>query len=92
MPDEPKRAIALRWKGGEGAPEVVATGAGLIAERIVAEARAAGVPVKNDTSLTQALAGLELGHQIPEELYRAVAEALAWAYRVDTRAGHDRPR
>ena len=82
-----RRAVALRWRGGEGAPEVIATGAGYLAERIVAEARAHGVPVRADAALAQALASLDLGTEIPEELYRAVAEALAWAYRLDARGG-----
>jgi flagellar biosynthesis protein len=82
-----RRAIALRWKGGEGAPEVVATGAGLVAERILAEARAAGVPVRQDAALAAALEALDLGAQIPEELYRVVAEVLAWAYRLDAQPG-----
>jgi flagellar biosynthesis protein len=81
--DPGRRAIALRWPGGEGAPEVVATGAGFVAERILAEARAAGVPVRADAGLASALAALDLGTEIPEELYRAVAEVLAWAYRLD---------
>jgi flagellar biosynthesis protein len=81
-----RRAVALRYRG-EGAPEVIATGAGHLAERIVAEARAHGVPVRADAALARALASLDLGTEIPEELYRAVAEALAWAYRLDTRGG-----
>jgi flagellar biosynthesis protein len=87
MPDPPprreKRAAALHYESGEGSPRVVASGRGHIAERIVAEARAAGVPVRDDAALAEALAGLDLGAHVPEELYRAVAEALAWAYKLD---------
>lgn len=87
MPERrPRRATALRYAEGETAPKVVATGRGLIAERIVAEARAAGVPVRDDAALAEALGSLELGRDIPEPLFKAVAEALAWAYRIDTRA------
>ena len=71
---------------GVGAPKVVATGRGLIAERIVAAAREAGVAVREDAALAEALAGLELGREIPEDLYAAVAEALAWAYALDLKA------
>jgi flagellar biosynthesis protein len=83
MPDERKtrRAVALRYEGGT-APEVVATGRALIAERILEEARRAGVPVREDAALTEALAGLELGREIGPELYAAVAETLAWAYSL----------
>ena len=90
MPEQPppKRATALRYDpdGPGRAPKVVATGRGLIAERILAEAESAGVPVRRDEALAAALAGLELGHEVPEELWAAVAEALAWAYALDVRA------
>ena len=62
------------------APKVVASGRNLIADRIVEEAEKAGVPVRRDAALAEALAGLEIGQEISEELYAAVAEALAWAY------------
>jgi flagellar biosynthesis protein len=79
---ERKRATALRYHGA-GAPEVVATGSGALAERIVARAKEAGVPVRSDDALAQALAGLDLGQEVPEELWLAVAEVLAWAYALD---------
>jgi flagellar biosynthesis protein len=89
MPERPpreRRAAALRYDAGaDAAPRVVATGRGHIADRIIAEARAAGVPVRDDAALAEALAGLDLGAHVPEELFRAVAEALAWAYRLETR-------
>jgi flagellar biosynthesis protein len=89
MPEKsprPRRAAALRYDAGsDAAPRVVAAGKGLVAERILAEARAAGVPVRDDAALAEALAGLDLGTQVPDSLYRAVAEALAWAYRLEGR-------
>ena len=82
----PRRAAALRYEAGaDQAPRVVASGTGVVAERILAEARAAGVPVRDDAALAEALAGLDLGAEVPESLYRAVAEALAWAYRLEGR-------
>jgi flagellar biosynthesis protein len=85
-PRRPRRAAALRYDAGtDHAPRVVASGKGVIAERIIAEARAAGVPVRDDAALAEALAGLDLGDHVPEALYRAVAEALAWAYRLERR-------
>jgi flagellar biosynthesis protein len=84
-PPKPRRASALKYEG-VGAPKVVATGKGLIADRIVAAAREAGVAVREDAALAEALAGLELDHEIPEDLYAAVAETLAWAYSLDLRA------
>ncbi len=79
-----RRAAALHYEPGARAPRLTATGAGHIAETIVEAARAAGVPVREDPALVQALAGLELGAEVPEPLWRAVAETLAWAYRLQS--------
>ena len=89
--DEARQATALSYELGETAPRVVATGRGYIAERIIAAAREAGVPVRSDPALANALSALELGEEIPEALYRAVAETLAWAYKLDAQAGQGRP-
>jgi len=80
----PKRATALRYEGRD-APKVVATGKGMVADKILEAARAAGIPLREDPALVQALATLELEQEVPPELYRAVAEALAWAYRLSGR-------
>ena len=85
MPDRPKRAAALRYEGRD-APRVVASGRGLIAERILEAAHEAGVPVREDAALAEALSKLDLGREIPEALYQAVAETLVWAYRLDVSA------
>ena len=83
----PTRATALRYDAeGGGAPKVAATRRGLIAERILEEAENAGVPIKRDAALAEALGAMPVGHEVPEELWAAVAEALAWAYRLDVRA------
>ncbi|MGZ4195994.1 MAG: EscU/YscU/HrcU family type III secretion system export apparatus switch protein [Solirubrobacteraceae bacterium] len=88
MPEPPKRrATALSYEHGDHAPRVTATGTGLVAERIIAAAREAGVPVREDRALAQALGSLELGDDVPEELWTAVAETLAWAYKLDREAG-----
>ncbi len=79
----PKRATALRYQRGDNAPRITATGTAYIAERIVAVAREHGIPVKSDPALANALAAFDLGTVVPEEMYKAVAEALAWAYRLD---------
>jgi flagellar biosynthesis protein len=90
---ERRRATALRYEKGQRAPRVTATGAGLVAERILAAAREAGIPVRHDPALAEALAKLELGADVPQELWTAVAETLAWAYRLDAQAGGTgRPR
>jgi flagellar biosynthesis protein len=85
MPER-RRAAALRYEGG-AAPKVVASGQGLVAERILEVAREAGVPIRSDAALTEALGSLEIGAEVPEDMWHAVAEALAWAYRLDLKAG-----
>ena len=94
QPPQRRRATALRYEQGEHAPRVTATGAGLVADRILAAAREAGIPVRHDPALAEALAKLELGSNVPRELWTAVAETLAWAYRLDAQAssGGHRPR
>jgi flagellar biosynthesis protein len=90
-PDPPgqpprRRATALQYEPGERAPRVTATGTGLVADRILAAAREAGIPIRSDPALVEALASLELGAEVPEALFTAVAETLAWAYRIDVQA------
>jgi flagellar biosynthesis protein len=85
-PEKPRRATALRYEG-TGAPKVTASGRGYIADRIVEVARENGVPVREDPALAEALASLELDREIPQDLYTAVAEAIAWAYSLDLKAG-----
>jgi flagellar biosynthesis protein len=84
-----ERAAALRYTG-DGAPQVVASGRGAVADTILARAREAGVPVHQDPALADALASLALGSEVPEELWTAVAEVLAWAYALEK--GGDYPK
>lgn len=84
--EAPREATALSYEQGEKAPRVVAAGRGYLAERIIAAAEEAGVPVKSDPALARALSALDLGDEVPEAMYRAVAETLAWAYKVDAQA------
>jgi flagellar biosynthesis protein len=86
-PKKPKRATALRYDRDKpgGAPQVIATGSGLIAERIVEIAREQGLPVREDPALAEALSRLQLEQEIPPELFVAVAEVLVWAYGLEKR-------
>jgi flagellar biosynthesis protein len=90
QPPQPRRAAALHYERGEQAPKVTATGRGLVADRIVAAAKEAGVPVRSDPALAEALGALELDADVPEAMWRAVAETLAWAYQLDARANSPR--
>ena len=77
----PRKAVALQYDPGKrDAPTVVATGSGAVAEAIIDRAREHGVPLQEDPALAAALAQIPLGDEIPEALYVAVAEVLAFAY------------
>ena len=74
-----KKAVALFYDGNT-APELTAKGNNDIAEQIIALAQEHGVPIREEPELVNVLSTLELGDQIPEELYVAVAEIIAFAY------------
>jgi flagellar biosynthesis protein len=79
----PPLAVALHYNiNGSGAPRVVAKGAGEIAEKIIETAREHNVPLQEDAALASALSKLDIGREIPRELYVAVAHVLAFAWSV----------
>lgn len=79
-------AVALKYEPGKSAPRVVAKGSGELAARIRAEAESHEVPMVRDIGLARALhAACELGDEIPVELYRAVAEVLAFVLQLKAR-------
>jgi flagellar biosynthesis protein len=78
------RAAAVRYDPSDGrAPRVVASGAGETAARIESLARASGVPIVADADLVQLLAAVDVGQEIPEELFDAVAHLVAFLYRMN---------
>jgi flagellar biosynthesis protein len=80
-----RRAVALRYKAGEdAAPIVIAKGSGMIADKIIAIAEAHAIPLYKDPDLLEILTKIDLGHTIPPELYKAVAEILAFVYRMNS--------
>jgi flagellar biosynthesis protein len=85
MQDEARRraAVALAYESADGAPRVVARGRGEMALRIIERAREAGVFVHESPELVSLLLEVDLDARIPPELYVAVAEVLAWVYRVE---------
>ena len=74
-------AVALRYDG-ENAPRVTAKGNDLVAEEMMRIAEAHDVPLYPNPELATALVQIPLGEEVPEELYRAVAEVIAFAYLV----------
>jgi flagellar biosynthesis protein len=85
MTDTPKRrqAVALRYEPPrDKAPVVIAKGQGFIADRILELARENNIPIHEDRALVQTLSLLDLDQQIPPDAYKAVAEILAFLYRL----------
>lgn len=86
-PDPRQSAVALAYDGGDGAPRIAAKGRGLVAEAIIERAREAGIYVHESPQLVALLMQVDLDAQIPQELYIAVAELLAWLYRLEQAGG-----
>lgn len=82
-PETRQEAVALAYTSADRAPRVVAKGRGLIAEQIVARAREHGVFVHESPELVALLMQVDLDARIPPQLYVAVAELLAWIYRLE---------
>ena len=76
-----KQAIALRYdQKKENAPKVVAKGKGLTAENIIKIAHEHNLPIREDADLIELLSKVEIDHEIPENLYIAVAEVFKFIY------------
>ena len=79
-----KTAVALGYDPNEdGAPKVIASGKGALAERIIEQAQENKIPVHEDDKLADALSRLEIGEMIPPELYEVVAEILVFVDAMD---------
>lgn len=84
--DQPRQAVALHYAPKrDNAPRLVAKGRGYLADKILELARLHDVPVRQDKKLLQILSRLDLEEEIPPEVYRAVAEILAFIYRLSSR-------
>lgn len=81
--EKPKQAIALAYNPGDTAPEIIATGKGALAEKIIEKAKEADVPLYRDDKLADTLSKLEIGDMIPPELYEVVAEILVFVDAMD---------
>lgn len=84
--DEKAVAAALKYDAGKDlAPKVIAKGQGTVAEKIIELAKKNNIPIRSDPGLVQILSKLDIDQQIPIELYRAVAEILAFVYSANYR-------
>ena len=85
--DKNKLAVALGYdRGKDSAPKVTAKGRGHIAEAIIALAEQYGISVREDSDLAMMLSKLEIDTPIPLEAYAAVAEILAYVYKMNDKA------
>jgi flagellar biosynthesis protein len=82
-PERRQTAVALAYNDTDSSPKVTAKGRGLMAETIIARAREAGIYVHESPQLVALLMQVDLDTHIPQELYIAVAELLAWLYRLE---------
>lgn len=80
-----KKAVALGYnEARDSAPRVIAKGKGLLAERIIELAKQYGIYTYADPDLVEVLSAVEVDKEIPKDLYRAVAEVLAFVYRLNS--------
>lgn len=82
-PEPPPLAVALTYDKRDGAPVVVAKGRGLLAQAIIQQAKQYGVFVHESEEMVNVLMQVDLDQEIPSTLYVAVAELLAWLYRLE---------
>ena len=78
-----KKAVALQYGPDDAAPVIVASGMGYLAEKIVETAADNGVPIYEDNSLSTILTQLQLGQEIPPELYQAIVEIYVYFLHFD---------
>ena len=81
-----EKAVAILYDDSKSAaPQVIASGKGLIARKIIETAREAGIHIQEDPNLIELLAKIPIGQEIPVELYQTIAEVLAFVYQVNNR-------
>lgn len=86
-----KKAVALQYGAGDAAPVIVASGMGYMAEKIVEVAADSGVPIYEDNSLATILTQLQLGQEVPEELYKAIVEIYVYFLHFDPEGKQQTP-
>ena len=83
-----RKAVALKYEAERDlAPRVIAKGRGHVAEHILETAQKNSVPVYQDKTLVNMLMALEIDREIPPELYKAIAEVMAYVYKMDKSHG-----
>jgi len=82
-----KKAVALKYEKTYKAPLIIAKGRGIVADKIIETAEKEKIPITKDVYVVEELMKREIGEEIPEELYRAVAGILAYIYSIDKTRG-----
>ncbi|NTW38246.1 MAG: hypothetical protein HGB17_19590, partial [Syntrophobacteraceae bacterium] len=83
MDNKMRKAAVLKYKHQiDRAPRLVAKGKGMVADRILELARKHRIPIQSDPALVEVLSQLDIDQEIPPDLYRAVAQVLAYVYGV----------
>ena len=78
------KAVSLQYKKGKNAaPKVTARGQGWMADRIIKMAQENNIPIRADKDLLHLLSEIDVGKEVPESLYKVVAELLAWVYQIN---------
>lgn len=86
MEKDIKKAVALGYRQYEGeAPKVLASGKGQLADKIIAIAEEEGIFIQEDKDLVHLLSKVEIGQNIPTEMYQAVAEILSLVYKINSK-------
>ena len=79
-----QKAVSLQYKKGKNAaPKVTAKGQGWMADRIIIMAQENNIPIREDKDLLHLLSEIDVGQEVPESLYKVVAELLAWVYQLN---------
>ena len=79
-----KSAVSLQYKKGKNAaPKITAKGQGWVAENIIKMAQEKNIPIREDKDLLHLLSEIDVGQEVPESLYKVVAEVLAWVYQLN---------
>lgn len=81
--EKEKTAVALAYEPGDLAPKILATGKGVLADKIIEKAKESDVPLYKDNKLAKTLSRLQIGDMIPPELYEVVAEILVFVDDMD---------
>lgn len=80
-----QQAVALAYEHGDFSPKVVASGRGIVAEQIIQAAIENQIYIHESKELVSLLMQVDLDDYVPEEMYRAIAEILAWVYELEQR-------